>query len=145
MGKKISVDSSTLINKILELIEAQKLFNIPEEKLKILIHPESLVHAIIKLKNGLIKFIYHETSMIIPLANAIFNNKIKINDFLKLNDKKKYLLSFREVDKNIFPIIRIKKELMSTIYTIILNVSNEILVDQFLNKKIPFSSISKSL
>ena len=88
MGKKISVDSSTLMNKILEFIEAQKLFNIPEEKLKILIHPESLVHAIIKLKNGLIKFIYHETSMIIPIANAIFNNKIKIKDFLKLNDKK---------------------------------------------------------
>ena len=144
MGKKISVDSATLINKILELIEAQKLFNIPEEKLKILIHPESLVHAIIKLKNGLIKFIYHETSMIIPLANAIFNNKIKINDFLKLNDKKKYLLSFREVDKNIFPIIRIKKRINEYPSTsIILNASNEILVDQFLNKKIPFSSISK--
>ena len=82
--------------------------------------------------------------MIIPLANAIFNNKIKINDFLKLNDKKKYLLSFREVDKNIFPIIRIKKRINEYPSTsIILNASNEILVDQFLNKKIPFSSISK--
>ena len=53
MGKKISVDSSTMMNKILELIEAQKLFNIPNNQLDILIHPESLVHAIVELKNGL--------------------------------------------------------------------------------------------
>ena len=59
-GKKNSIDSSTLMNKILELIEAQKLFNIPNKKLDILIHPNSLVHAIIEIKNGLIKFLYHE-------------------------------------------------------------------------------------
>ena len=69
MGKKISVDSATLMNKILEIIEAQKLFNIDKNKIDILIHPNSLVHAIIKLKNGLTKFIYHETTMIIPLYN----------------------------------------------------------------------------
>ena len=72
MGKKISIDSATLMNKIFELIEAQKLFNLPESKLEIVIHPESLVHAIVTFKNGLTKFVYHETSMIIPLANAIF-------------------------------------------------------------------------
>ena len=83
MGKKISVDSSTMMNKILEVIEAQKLFKIPNEKLEIIIHPESLVHAIVELKNGLIKFIYHKTSMLIPLANAIFDGDVKINDFFK--------------------------------------------------------------
>ena len=67
MGKKITIDSATLMNKILELIEAQKLFSIPESKIDILIHPNSLVHAIIHLNNGLFKFIYHETSMVIPL------------------------------------------------------------------------------
>ena len=87
MGKKISVDSATLMNKILELIEAQKLFNIPMNKLDILIHPESLVHAILELKNGLKKFIYHETSMIIPLANAIFDNKVDIDFFFKTKSK----------------------------------------------------------
>ena len=65
------------MNKILELIEAQKLFNIPTKKFDILIHPDSLVHAIVVLKNGLSKFIYHETSMIIPLANAIFDGIFK--------------------------------------------------------------------
>ncbi len=88
MGKKISVDSATLMNKILELIEARKLFSIPNNKIDILIHPNSLVHAIIFLNNGLVKFIYHETSMIIPIANAIFDGKINIEDFYKLNKKK---------------------------------------------------------
>ena len=61
--------NTTLMNKVFELVEAQKIFNLKKEKIDILIHPESLVHAIIKFKNGLSKFIYHETSMLIPLAN----------------------------------------------------------------------------
>ena len=81
MGKKIIIDSSHLMNKILELVEAQKLFNYLVKKLDILIHPESLVHAIIELKNGLIKFIYHETSMIIPIANAIFDENLILKNF----------------------------------------------------------------
>ena len=89
MGKEISVNSSTLMNKMLELVEAQKLFNIPNNKLSIIIHPESLVHAIIELNNGLIKFIYHETSMTIPIANAIFDNKIHIEDFENSKSKDK--------------------------------------------------------
>ena len=146
MGKKISIDSSTLMNKILELIEAQKLFDIPNNKLDIIIHPDSLVHAIIKLKNGLTKFIYHETSMIIPLANAIFEDNLDIEDFYKLNNNHKTLqdLTFRNVNKRIFPIIKLKdrvNELPST--SIIINSSNEILVDQFLAKKIHFLSIYK--
>ena len=88
MGKKISVDSSTLMNKILELAEAQKLFNISNDKLDILVHPDSLVHAIIEFKNGLVKFMYHDTSMIIPLANAIFDGKIDIKNFYQNRDLK---------------------------------------------------------
>ena len=83
MGKKITIDSATLMNKILELIEAQKLFSIPDNKIDILIHPNSLVHAAIHLKNGLIKLLYHETSMIIPLVNAIFDGKLNIQEFYK--------------------------------------------------------------
>ena len=146
MGKKISIDSATLVNKILEIIEAQKLFNIPEKKLDIIIHPNSLVHAIIELKNGLYKLIYHQTSMIIPLANAIFDGKLNIENFHKLKKKEKMLhnLEFRKVDFRKFPILRIKSranEFAST--SIIINAANEILVDQFLQKKIPFLTISK--
>ncbi len=147
MGKKISIDSATLMNKILELIEAKKLFNLPNDMLEILIHPESLVHAIIKLKNGIIKFIYHETSMIVPLANAIFDEDLTIRDFLKIKKKQKFHnLSFNNVDSKIFPIIKVKNRLFEYPATpIILNAANEILVDQFLRKKIPFLSISKNI
>ena len=146
MGKKISVDSSTLMNKILELIEAQKLFNLPEKKLDILIHPNSLVHAIIEFKNGLKEFIYHETSMVIPLANAIFDGKLNIKDFYKLKQDEKNIKSliFKKVDKRIFPAIQLKERVNEYCSTpIIINASNEILVDQFLQKKIPFLSIFK--
>ena len=136
-----------MMNKIFELIEAQKLFDIPKNKLDILIHPESLVHAIVELKNGLVQFIYHETSMIIPIANAIYDGKININEFLKIKKKNKNIrirnLNFRTVNRN-FPVVKIKNRINEYPSTpIIINACNEILVDQFLQKKIPFLSISK--
>ena len=144
MGKKISIDSSTLMNKLLELIEAQKLFSIPNKKIDILIHPNSLVHAIVELKNGLNKLIYHDTSMIIPLANAIFNDELYIEDFLKKKNKKNEKptiqnLTFQKVNKNIFPIIKLKNRIDEHPSTpIIINACNEVLVDLFLRKKYPF-------
>ena len=148
MGKKITVDSSTLMNKILELIEAQKLFNISNNKIDILIHPNSLVHAIIEFKNGLVKLLYHQTSMIIPLANAIFDDNLDIQDFYNSNKKsfkdEARNLNFEKVDEKIFPIIKIKNNVNEHSSTpIIVNAANEILVDQFLRKKIPFLSIFK--
>ncbi len=141
MGKKITVDSSTLVNKVLEFIEAQKLFNIPKEKLGILIHPESLVHAIVRFKNGLSKFIYHDTSMIIPIANAIFKDKLIIDKFAK-NEKNINNLTFLTPSKNNFPILKIlnrANEFPST--SIIVNASNEVLVEHFLRKKVSFLGI----
>ena len=148
-GKKISVDSSTLMNKILELAEAQKLFNISNDKLDILVHPDSLVHAIIEFKNGLVKFMYHDTSMIIPLANAIFDGKIDIKNFyqnnnLKFKDKVTKNLNFRKVNNKIFPLIKLKNRILELPSTpIIINAANEILVDHFLNKKLQFLRINK--
>ena len=146
MGKKISIDSATLMNKILELIEAQRLFNLPTKKLDIIIHPESLVHAIIDFKNGLKKFVYHEPTMIIPIVNAIFEENIKIKNFIKT--KKNYPkiknLTFKNVDKKIFPIIRLSKHINEYDGTgIIINSANEVLVEHFLRKKIPFLGIQK--
>ena len=150
MGKKISVDSSTLMNKMLELIEAQKLFNISESKLDILVHPESLVHAIVEFKNGLVKFIYHETSMIVPIANAIFEKNLNIKEFFKSKSKLNNIviknLTFQNVNKKIFPIYNLKKRFNEYSSTpIIINAANEILIDRFLQKKIPFLSISKTI
>ena len=149
MGKKISIDSATLMNKMFELIEAQRLFNIEYDKLDIIIHPDSLVHAIVEFYNGLTKFIYHETSMVIPLANAMFNEKINIETLYKLKKKKKCAvenLTFQNINKKIFPVFKLKNRLNEHPSTgIIINAANEILVDQFLQKKIPFLSISKSI
>ena len=151
MGKKISIDSATLMNKMFELIEAQKLFSINKKKIEIVIHPESLVHAIIELNNGLYKFIYHETTMLIPLANAIFDDDIKIKDFLKTklyNQKSNFLknLNFFKVDVKKFPIFRLKNKINEYYSSpIIINAANEILVDQFLKKKIEFNSFYKHL
>ena len=151
MGKKISVDSATLMNKMLEIIEAQKLFSIKISKIHIVIHPESLVHAVVKFKNGLYKFIYHDTTMIVPLANAIFDDKILIDSIFKpkKNATKNIFfkqLNFFEVDKKKFPIISLKSRLNEYISTpIIINAANEILVDQFLKKKIQFFSLFKHL
>ena len=150
MGKKISVDSATLMNKIFELIEAQKLFDISSKQIDILIHPDSLVHAIVEFKNGLIKFMFHETSMIIPLANGIFEGKLNIESFFKFKQKNKFEnkivknLRFSKVPKHIFPIIKLKNRLQEYSSTpIIINAVNEILVDQFLNKKLQFLRINK--
>lgn len=149
MGKKITVDSATLMNKLFELVEAQKLFNLPDNKIDILIHPESLVHAIVELKNGLTKFIYHETSMLIPIVNAIFEENLSINEFLnarKSTNRNSPIknISFRKVNEKIFPTIKLKKSINKyPSSSIIFNASNEILVDQFLQKNIPFTGIFK--
>ena len=149
MGKKISIDSSTLMNKILELIEAQKLFDIPSKKLDIIIHPNSLVHAIVLFKNGLTKMLYHQTTMIIPIANAIFDGKLNIQDFYKkknINKQEIENLIFKKVDPKVFPIIKFKdrvNEYPST--SIIINATNEALVNQFLNKNITYNDIIKGI
>ena len=149
MVKKITIDYSTLMNKILELIEAQKLFNIPSKKLDILIHPNSLVHAIVMFNNGLTKMLYHQTTMIIPIVNAIFDEEIDISDFYKPKTKIKNDIEniiFRRVDAKIFPIIKLKdrvNEYPST--SIIINSTNEALVDQFLKNNITYNDIIKGI
>ena len=150
MGKKITVDSSTLMNKILELIEAQKIFNISNENLDILIHPSSLIHAIVEFKNGLTKLLFHDTNMIIPITNALYNNKLNIDNFYKPKidfDKKNFLnLNFSKVDKKIFPIIKLKNKINQYPSTgIIINAANEVIVEKFLKKKVSFLAINKAI
>ena len=146
MGKKISVDSSTLMNKILELLEAKNIFDYDFSKYEIIIHPQSLVHAIVKLKNGITKFLYHEPNMIIPISNAIFNNNVNIDSLIKFNKKKDKIknLEFLNVDKKRFPIIKILPKLNKYESTaIIINAANEELVNHFLKRKVSYNSIIK--
>ena len=129
----------------MELAEAQKLFNLPNEKIDILIHPQSLVHAIIDFKNGLKKFIYHETSMLIPIANAIFERNLEIKKILRTKNELIRNLTFSKVNPKTFPIIKLKNRVNEyPSSSIIINASNEILVDHFLHKKLPFYILLKS-
>ena len=77
MGKKISVDSANLMNKVFEVIEACKFFNFDKSKYKIIIHPQSYVHSIIRFKSGLIKMILYNPDMKIPIFNTLYENKNK--------------------------------------------------------------------
>ena len=147
MGKKISIDSATLMNKIFEVIEASKLFAYDLKKIEILIHPQSLVHAVVKLKNGLYKFLYFETDMSIPIGNALFGNNFEVkkiinSSFQSKNNGLATDLNFMKVDQKKFPAIKLKPILNKYIsLPIILNAANEIFVDQFLKKNISFCSI----
>ena len=149
MGKKISVDSSNLMNKVLELIEAFRLFPFDPKKYDIIVHPQSLIHAIVFFNNGQSKFLYHDTDMRIPIANAIFDNNVNIKKLIKNknNDLKNLKhLKFEEVDKKRFPIVTLLNDkIYKNSGPIILNASNEILVDRFIRKKIPYTEIYQSL
>ena len=147
MGKKISVDSATMMNKVFEIIEAKKIFNIKYEALDILVHPSSYVHAIIKFNDGMVKIIAHDTNMRIPIFNSLYENQNKKIKTDKLNLKKLNLLNLKKVDLNKFPSIKIIKKLKNTessLETVIV-LANDILVNHFLLKKIYFTDITKFL
>ena len=147
MGNKISVDSATLMNKVFEVVEAQRIFNFNINKFQILTHPQSYVHAIIKFYNGLTKILIHDTNMRIPIINSIYdganiNSKSKQIDFKILNN-----LDFKKVDKKKFPSIDILNYIpkKNTLFETIIISANDELVYLFLDGKIKFSEIVKKL
>jgi len=147
MGKKISVDSATMINKVFELIEAQRIFNLDRSRLKIFIHPQSLVHAIVKFDNGLTKLLIHDTNMKIPIFNSIYNNSAKKINSNKIEPSYLNNLKFKKIDLKKFPSINILKNLPNKIslFETILISSNDELVDLYLNNKINFWQINTVL
>ena len=143
MGKKISVDSANMMNKVFEVIEACKLFRFNKKKYKILIHPQSYVHSIIRFKNGLIKMILYNTDMKIPISNTIYQNENSFSNKSKIDTKILNKLNFEKVNINKFPSIKLIKKCLNLGYStpIIINASNEVLVDLFLKGKINFLDI----
>ena len=146
MGKKISVDSSTLMNKVFEIIEAKNIFDISYNKIKILIHPKSYLHALIKFNNGISKLLIHDTSMKIPIFNTLYDLeksfKVKEINLNKLND-----LNLSYVNKNKFPMINILNYLpnkISLFETVIVSANDE-LVNLYLKNKIKYTDISRIL
>ena len=144
MGKKITIDSATLMNKVFEVVEAKKIFDTSYNKIKILTHPNSYIHAILKFKNGLIKIVAHEPDMKIPIFNSIYQNK-KFQITKKLNIKALNKLNFKEVNTFKFPSINLLKNLpeKDSLYETVLISINDYFVDYFLSKKINFNQLNK--
>ena len=146
MGKKISIDSANLMNKVLEVIEASLIFNLPINKFKVIIHPQSLVHAIVEFKNGLSSMLYHYNDMKIPIANSLYNNFYNYQSIdQKFFFRKK--LTFNDTNSKKNPPLKILK-LKNTLNEngfILINAINEILVKRFLENKIIFTDIVNKL
>ena len=147
MGKKISVDSATMINKVFEVIEAKNIFDIPYKNIEIVIHPRSYVHALIKLNNGLIKIIAHETTMKIPIFNTLYSHQDKKIQSKPINIKFLNNLNFVSVNSQRYPMIKLLNLLPSknTLFETVIVSANDTLVDLFLKRKIKFINIHKEL
>ncbi len=147
MGKKISIDSATMINKIYEVIEAKNIFNIKYKNIKILLHSNSYVHAILKFKNGLIKLIAHDTTMKIPIFNTLYFQQTKkiFSKDLKLNILNN--LKFISPDVKRYPMLKLLKLLpiKHSLYETVIVSANDCLVELFLKEKIGFLNIQKEL
>ncbi len=147
MGKKISIDSATLINKVYEVIEAKNIFNLNYKKIEILIHPKSYVHAILKFNNGLTKIIVHDTTMKIPIFNTFFTKDNKKLNSKKINLKILNNLNFRKVNPKIFPMVKLLNFLPKkhSLFETVIVSANDKLVELFLENKIKYIDIQKKL
>ena len=147
MGKKITIDSSTLMNKVFEIIEAKKIFSIPYSNLSILIHPKSYVHALIQFYDGMIKIIAHDTTMKIPIFNTLKDNSIFNFNSNQINFSKLNNLDFQRVDIRKFKVVKILKQLpkKDSLFETIIVSANDRLVELYFENKIKYTDITNFL
>jgi 1-deoxy-D-xylulose-5-phosphate reductoisomerase len=144
MGNKISIDSATMMNKGLEVIEAHWLFGLPAEKINVVVHPQSIIHSMVQFVDGSIKAQLGLPDMKLPIQYALtfperLENSFERTDFPAINN-----LSFFEPDFNKFTCLQLAFDALKSGGTApcILNAANEIAVDKFINREIKFSQIS---
>ena len=142
MGNKITIDSATLVNKCLELIEAKYLFDLDEQIFELVVHPQSIIHSIVTYKDGSSICQMSAPDMRVPIANGLSeSNRISISfdelNFTSLN------LSFQEFPKDRMEIQNIARQICNngSNYGVVFNAANEIAVDSFINGQIKFSKI----
>ena len=142
MGAKITIDSATLVNKCLELIEAHYLFNIPESQIEIVVHPESIIHSMVTFIDGSTIAQMSNPSMEVPISNALGMGRRLPIDFQEI-DFSKLTLSFEPVADDREIIFDMAREVCNKRGNlgVIFNASNEIAVDAFINKNIDFIDI----
>ena len=143
MGKKISIDSATMMNKALEIMEARYLFNLEKEQINAIIHPQSIIHAMINYDNQITIAMLNEPDMRIPISTLFYKFDKQTHVRKKLNLIKTSKLEFHEIDKYKFPAIKLGEQIMDTggLAPHLFNYLNEVLVNNFLRGKIKFIDI----
>ena len=144
MGKKISIDSATMMNKVFEVIETKNIFSTSYKKISILVHPKSYIHAIVKFHDGTFQFLAHEATMKIPIFNTLYLNQYKKFKSKELDIETLNNLKLQKIDKKLFPVINILKSLPSktSLFETVLVATNDELVKLFLKGKINFYEIA---
>lgn len=145
MGKKITIDSATLMNKGLEVIEAKWLFDIDVDKIDVIVHPQSIIHSMVEYKDSAIMAQLGTPDMKVPIQYALaYPSRVK-NDFEKLDLLKHNNLTFKKPNYELFPCLKYAFEAIKIggIMPCVLNASNEIAVEYFLNEDIKFTDIPK--
>ena len=145
MGPKVTIDSATLMNKGLELIEAKWLFGLPVEKIKAVIHPQSIVHGLVNFADGSCVAHMGSTDMRIPISYALeyperMTWQVETLDLVKLSR-----LDFYEIDLDRFPCFKLAKTVLSSTpeHAVILNAANEVAVAAFLNDQLVYNEIAE--
>ncbi len=143
MGEKVTIDSATMMNKGLELIEARWLFGLQPEQLDVLIHPQSIVHSLVEMCDGSVIAQLSQTDMKIPIQYALTYPEREEAPIPPLDLSQIKALEFYEVDTEKFPMILLARDALNEgdSAPIALNAANEIVVQAFLEKKIVFSDI----
>ena len=146
MGAKISIDSATLMNKGLELIEAHHLFDVPPDRIEVVVHPQSIVHALVEYRDGSWLAQMSVNDMIFPIQYALSYPDRWENEFERLEPHQLGRLEFEPVDSNRFPSVDLARSTLSMgdSAPAVLNAANEVAVGAFLEGKIPFPTIVSS-
>ena len=145
MGEKITIDSASLMNKGLEVIEAKWLFNLSPSKIEVTVHPEAIVHSMVQFKDGSIKAQLGIPDMKIPIQFALSSPKRMASDFPRLSFKKNLQLNFEKPNLDIFKNLKLAYQAINEggNKPCVLNAANEIVVEAFLNNKIKFLEMSE--
>ena len=143
MGRKISIDSSTLMNKGLEVIEAKWLFDVDAEKIDVVVHPQSIIHSMVQFVDSSIIAQMGCPDMKLPIQYALTYPNRLLNDFERLDFSKLNALTFEKPDLETFPCLQLAYESLKSggTYSAVLNAANEVLVNEFLEDKIKFYDI----
>ena len=143
MGAKITIDSATLMNKGLEVIEAHWLFNMPADKIDVVVHPQSIIHSMVEFNDGSIKAQMGIPDMKIPIQFAITYPLRIASDFPRMDFEKYRSLTFEDPDFEKFQCLKLAYEVLEKggVYPAVLNAANEVAVDLFINEKIGFMDI----